>query len=114
MPTKKQMANLIRKEDRTPSERRERARKAGIASGQSRRRLKTFRELDTEYTTDDERQKMLDILKTKAMHGDLKAFEIYRDTVGMKPKDSLEISGELYNPYATLTDAELKKLAKDG
>lgn len=114
MPTKKQMANLKPFDKRTESERRELAKKAGVASGESRRRLKTFRELDTEHTTDDERQKMLDMLKTKAMHGDLRAFEVYRDTVGMKPKDTLEVSGELYNPYATLTDAELKKLAKDG
>ena len=112
MPTKKQLANL--KPVRSKSEARERGKIGGIASGESRRRLKTFRELDTEHTTDDERQKMLDMLKTKAMHGDLRAFEVYRDTVGMKPKDTLEVSGELYNPYATLTDAELKKLAKDG
>lgn len=57
---------------------------------------------------------MLEALKIKARHGNLKAFEIYRDTVGMKPKESVEVSGELYNPYAALTEAELKKLAKDG
>lgn len=37
--------NLIRKEDRTPSERRENARKAGIASGKARLRKKHGREL---------------------------------------------------------------------
>lgn len=114
MPTKKQMANLKPFNKLAESEQREIAKKGAIASAEKRRRLKTFRELDTEHTTDDERQKMLDMLKTKAMHGDLRAFEVYRDTVGMKPKDTLEVSGELYNPYATLTDAELKKLAKDG
>ena len=36
--------NLLKKEDRTPSERRESARKAGIASGKSRAFAKTFRE----------------------------------------------------------------------
>lgn len=92
----------------------ERAVKAGIASGESRRKLKSFRELDADNTTDDERLKMLDALKLKAKRGNLHAFEIYRDTMGMKPKESVEVSSELYNPYAALTEAELKRLAKDG
>lgn len=37
--------NLIRNEDLTPEQRRENARKAGIASGESRRRKKQLREL---------------------------------------------------------------------
>ncbi len=88
--------------------------KAQQKSVEVRRKLKSFRELDAEFTTDEERMIMLEALKIKARHGNLKAFEIYRDTVGMKPKESVEVSGELYNPYAALTEAELKKLAKDG
>ena len=78
------------------------------------RKLKSFRELDADNTTDDERLEMLDALKLKAKRGNIQAFEIYRDTMGMKPKESVEVSGELYNPYAVLTEAELKRLAKDG
>lgn len=89
----------------------ERAVKAGKASGEARRRLKSFRELDADFTTDDERKEMLDALKLKARRGNIKAFEIYRDTVGLKPKENVEISGELANPFVGLTDAELKKLA---
>lgn len=37
--------NLIPNDQRTPEERRENARKAGIASGEKRRKYKTFREL---------------------------------------------------------------------
>ncbi len=110
----KSRANLRQLDQRTKKEQREIAQKGGKASGEARRKLKSFRELDAEFTTDEERMIMLEALKIKARHGNLKAFEIYRDTVGMKPKESVEVSGELYNPYAALTEAELKKLAKDG
>ncbi len=90
MPTEKQLANL--KPVRSKSEARERGKLGGIASGESRRKLKSFRELDTENTTDDERLEMLDALKLKAKRGNLHAFEIYRDTMGMKPKDADEHS----------------------
>ncbi len=108
MPTKKQLANLKKPSDLTSSELRERARKGGIASGEARRQLKTFRELDTEHTTDDEREKMLAALKKRAINGDLRAFEVYRDTMGMNPKDRTGIVTE----YADdgLADA-LKKAA---
>lgn len=108
MPTKKQLANLKRL---SSSEAREQGRKGGRASGEARRRLKSFRELDADFTTGDERKEMLDALKLKAKRGNIKAFEIYRDTVGLKPKENVEISGELANPFTGLTDAELKKLA---
>lgn len=108
MPTKKQLANLKRL---SSSEAREQGRKGGQASVEARRRLKSFRELDDDFTTDDERKEMLDALKLKAKRGNIKAFEIYRDTIGLKPKENVEISGELANPFAGLTDAELKKLA---
>lgn len=86
MPTKKQLDNL--KPVRSKSEARERGRKGGQASGEARRRLKSFRELDADFTTDDERKEMLDALKLKAKRGNIKAFEIYRDTVGLKPKET--------------------------
>lgn len=107
----KSRANLISNSDRTPKERKELAEKMGKASGESRRRLKSFRELDAEFTTNSKRKEMLEALIQKAMRGNIRAFEIYRDTVGLKPKENVEISGELANPFAGLTDAELKKLA---
>lgn len=90
MPTEKQLANL--KPVRSKSEARELGKLGGIASGESRRKLKSFRELDTENTTDDERLEMLDALKLKAKRGNLRAFEVYRDTMGMRPKDADEHS----------------------
>lgn len=54
---------------------------------------------------------MLDKIKLLAKKGNINAFVVYRDTVGLKPKENVEISGELKNPYAALTEEELKKLA---
>ncbi len=90
----KSRANLVSNSDRTPKERQERAIKMGKASGEARRKLKSFRELDAEHTTDEERLMMLEALKVKAKHGNLRAFEIYRDTMGMNPKDQTAITTE--------------------
>lgn len=88
----------------------ETARKAQQKSLEVKRRLKTFRELDTEHTTEEERLAMLQAVKVKATHGNLKAFEIYRDTMGMNPRDQAGISTE----YADdgLTAALTKAAAK--
>ncbi len=84
--------NLIKpKSDLTAEERRKRASKAGKKSAEVRRRLKTFRELDEDNTTDKERLKALNALKERMMHGDTRAFEVYRDTMGMKPKDNVSV-----------------------
>ena len=72
----------------------ETARKAQQKSVEVKRQLRTFRELDEACTTDDERKEMLNMLKLKARRGNLKAFEIYRDTMGMNPKDQTGISTE--------------------
>ncbi len=101
-------ANLIPFNKRSEKEARESGRKGGKASGEKRRQLKTFRELDEAHTTDEERLKMLEAVKLKAKSGNLKAFEVYRDTMGMNPKDRTGIVTE----YADdgLADA-LKKAA---
>ena len=118
MPTEKQRRANIQNgkstQFRSGDEAAKRGKKGGIASGEARRQLRTFRELDEACTTDDERKEMLNMLKLKARRGNLKAFEVYRDTVGLKPRDSVEVYAEISNPYASLTEAELKKLARDG
>lgn len=83
----KSRANLIKL---TSEEARKRGSAGGKKSAEVRRVLKTFKELDDELTTDDERKKMLAALKKRAEQGNLKAFELYRDTMGMKPTDKIE------------------------
>ena len=111
--------NLIKNEDLTPEERRESARRAGIASGEARRRKKTMREtLETVLamqvgdgkSTDIEAitkfaqlkgknitvQEAMIIAQTqKALKGDLAALQFIRDTMGQKPTDNMNLVAEM-------------------
>lgn len=49
----------------------------------------------------------------KAIKGDVSAFNTLRDTIGEKPKEVVEHSGEINNPYSKLTEEELRKLAEE-
>lgn len=106
--------NLIPNSERTESERRAIAASGGRASGEARRRKKLMREafdelLSRDYT-DKESGTVMDgttVLATKvfqqAIRGDLKAFEIIRDTTGQKPVErveTVEISQETYERVA--------------
>lgn len=97
--------NLVRNEDRTPTQRRENARKAGIASAAKRAERKTFRDglllllneplkdksgAATDKTTQDA---VIAGLIKKAIAGDVRAVEFIRDTIGEKPVDQVKVSG---------------------
>ena len=104
--------NLIPNSERTPSERRENARKAGKASGEARRRKKTLKEqmeLLLSLPVKDESTKAFieslgidsDVINNsmaitlsmyqEALKGNTKAYELIRDTLGEKPTDKLQI-----------------------
>lgn len=95
--------NLKSLADRTTSERRELAKKAGVASGKARREKANFKKLveialNQEYKdgmTNGEAMVISQVLK--ALDGDTKAFEVLRDTAGQKPVQVVEdkISGGL-------------------
>ena len=127
--------HLIGPEDRTPEERRESARNAGRASGESRRRLRTFREVARAILDSPETDpEVLELLRliglegtkrdaltlaqiTKAGKGDTDAFRIIRDTIGEKPAEQVELGGMADRPIETidltkLSDDELRQLAK--
>ena len=89
MPTKKQLANL-----RVPSssEARKNGKKGGIASAEKRRRLKTLRELDDEFTTDDMRLKMLGGLVKRAQHSSLD-LKLYCELMGIDKPETTEETG---------------------
>lgn len=70
----------------------ESAKRAKIKSDESKRALKSFREIDTETTTYEEREEMLKAIKLKAKHGNIRAFEVYRDTVGERPDAVVEVN----------------------
>lgn len=70
--------------------------KGGKASGVSKRKRKAFKEalleaLKTEVDDKTIQEIGVESLMVKFMCGDLKAFEIVRDTVGEKPTDKQEV-----------------------
>ena len=80
----------------------ERGRKGGIASGEARRNKKMLREcfeilLDKQFKTKDGQiasgaESLALTVFQKAQRGDLKAFELVRDTAGQKPIDKVMLA----------------------
>ena len=84
--------NLIKNEDLTPEQCRANASKAGKASAEARKKRKTLKEeLLALLANGDTQNRMSLAIIEKAMNGDTKAFEVIRDTIGEKPKDSVEL-----------------------
>ena len=126
--------NLIGAGDRTPEEYRANGVKAGKASGESRRKRKTFREslltilsmpVDDPETyealkklgLDGTFQSAIDLAQIRlAQRGDTDASRFVRDTVGEKPREGLEIGNLADRPFETIdltqmSDAQLRELA---
>lgn len=110
--------NLKKNSDRTPTERKELARKAGIASGNARREKKKLRELVETFgelpapekirrvmtelgvSEKDMRTNNMAIvvgLFQKAIKGDVFAFNAIRDIKGEKPIEKTDVSGKIEN-----------------
>ena len=84
--------NLIKNEDLTPEQRRENARKAGLASAEAKKKRKTLREELLALLKTEKYQERISLsLIKQALDGNTKAFEVIRDTVGEKPGDKLEL-----------------------
>lgn len=91
------------KKIKTTSEARKKGRAGGKKSGEVRRQKRLLRDLLEEAleTKTDTGTLSIDITRaliTKALDGDVKAYEVIRDTLGQKPKDKLGIE---LNPKAT-------------
>lgn len=98
--------------DQNREEAKKNGQKGGIASGKARREQKIFKQAIAERMGFDDFNEMVDNLIKRAKAND-KSFEVLRDTMGQKPKEEINISGELNNPYSELTAEELRKLAGD-
>lgn len=129
--------NLIPNIELTPSERREKAKKAGKASGEARRSKRNLREvaqlvLEAELLDDDAlREQLIErgidptgagaILFSqlvKACKGDTEAARFIRDTSGQKPVDGFAVGnldGEtfIHADLSKLTDAELWRMTEN-
>lgn len=84
---------------RTEEEAREKGRRGGKASGESRRRRKTLKEeLELMLSNPEMQQSMCAALLREALYGNAsgsvtKAFETIRDTIGEKPTDKVQMDG---------------------
>ena len=124
--------NLKKYSEYTESEKAEFHRQGGIASGQSKRRRKTFAEtlravLASEYPVEEAKQKLqsmgldgtwMDQLSQaqvdKASRGDTEAFRAVRDTIGENPRQAVDVgltSGPLCGMDLTqLSDDQLRAM----
>lgn len=128
------MANEQNLRPPTTEEARERGRKGGKASAKKRQQNKTFKEIISKFLdgqVSDERlkQQMIDFgfadkevsnkscavfaLWKEAIKGNTKAFELLRDTIGEKPQDKVNISGEVNNPFSGMSTEELRKILNE-
>lgn len=105
--------NLIKNSDKTPKERQEQARKAGIASGKAKRARKTLKEeLLLLLAQGDTQNKMSLAMIEQALTGNVKAFETIRDTIGEKPIDKQEVTGNMEVQKVFITEKEQKEVEK--
>lgn len=79
--------------ERTASEQREIARAGGVRSGEVRRENKLIKDRILERMGETDWDLMIDKLIERATE-DTKSFEVLRDTIGQKPKESLEVQGD--------------------
>ena len=94
---------------RSVSEAREKGKNGGIASGKARRKRKTLKEeLIALLETGDNQVKLSVALLTSALDGNVKAFEVIRDTIGEKPKEEISIE----NPQTTKVLESISKQLK--
>ena len=90
--------NLKPQNMRTKAEQKKIAAMGGVASGEARREKRTLRkllEIAMERPVGDQTtaEAITVALLEKAMSGDVKAFEVVRDTLGENPKVKQEVSG---------------------
>ena len=78
---------------RTKTEARERGRNGGIASGKARKENKLIKDRILERMGESDWDEYIDGIIARAKENKADA-EFLRDTIGEKPKDSLEVQGE--------------------
>ena len=86
--------NLKPNTERTPQERKELARKAGKKSGEVRREKKALKEELLLLLAQNKTQEKISLaLIEEALKGNVKAFEVIRDTIGEKPIIKQDVTG---------------------
>lgn len=105
--------NLKPMASRTPRERSELGKKGAEAANRKKAERKTLREeLLLLLSQGNTQEKMSLALIEKAMNGDTKAFEVIRDSIGEKPTDKIEQSGELNSTVTVKIAGDAKSWGK--
>lgn len=90
--------NLIPNSERSPQELKAMTSKGGKRSGEARREKKLFQEAVKRALETKDKSGLTNLEKgviaavQKMLNGDIKAFEVLRDTVGEKPTEKVEAS----------------------
>lgn len=106
MKNNKGRDNLIPINERPKEEIQEMGRKGGTASGETRRRRKQLKEdLIALLETNEWQERISLAILKKAASGDVKAYEVIRDTIGEKPKEEIEQKQEI----KVVMDDEIKE-----
>lgn len=105
--------NLIPLNKRTKEEQKAITTAGGIASGESRRARKTLKEELLLLLSEGDTQKSVSVaLLQKAMDGDVKAFEVLRDTIGERPVDRVQATQTVVD-MSKFTTEEIKAMLDD-
>lgn len=105
------LVNFTSDQDREAAARN--GRKGGIASGEAKRRRKSLREqLEILLENGNTQESVAVALIEKAMGGDVKAFEVLRDTIGEKPVDKVETKQTVVD-MSKFTTEEIKAMLDD-
>ena len=102
--------NLIPNSQRSSSELREQGRKGGIRSGEARREKKLWKEEIAKKLNAKDFDEIIDNLIDRAKKND-KSFEVLRDTMGQKPKETIEYETKL--PVLNIEVTDNKELEKE-
>lgn len=124
--------NLIKNSERTPSERRENAKKAGVASGKVRRKKANLKKafetiLQAEVASPNVKKQLEDlgfdstnemalamVMMQKAMKGNVRAFEQISKLTTTDAKDSLDKKEQKERIESLKLENEKKKRSLDG
>lgn len=118
MANEKNLTKMGKKRNLTTEEAQKIGAKGGRKSAEARRERKLLKDLLEEALEKKTKagNKYIDItvaLIKEAERGNVKAYETIRDTLGQKPTEKIQHSGELNNPFKNLSTEELRQLIKD-
>lgn len=103
----------IKKGELTKEEAKKRGSNGGKKSAESKKEKKIFKEA-IEKQIGKSIDKMVESMINQVIKkGSVPAFVELRNSIGEKPKDEMEVSGNINNPYENISEEELRKLAND-